>query len=146
MSAQADNLLIEMLHILLVEDNPADVLMAREGIRKSSISADVTVAYDGEQAIRILTDQSFKPDFIILDLNLPKFSGFTLLERYRTEEGPPVVVLSGSDRESDRQRALELGAQQYVVKPLGFDAFVDTVTGIVERWVKPLHKEIAASQ
>jgi two-component system response regulator len=135
-----------MLHILLVEDNPPDVLMAREGIRKSSISADVTVAYDGEQAIRILTDQSFKPDFIILDLNLPKFSGFTLLERYRAEDGPPVVVLSGSNRESDRQRALELGAQPYVVKPLGFDAFVDTVTAIVERWVKPLHKEIAASE
>jgi two-component system response regulator len=146
MTDRADNLLIEMLHILLVEDNPPDVLMAREGIRKSSISADVTVAYDGEQAIRILTEQSFKPDFVILDLNLPKFSGFTLLERYRTQDGPPVVVLSGSDRESDRQQALKLGAQEYVVKPLGFDAYVDTVTALVERWVKPLHKEIAASQ
>jgi two-component system response regulator len=135
-----------MLHILLVEDNPPDVLMAREGIRKSSVAADVTVAYDGEQAIRLLTEQGFHPDFIILDLNLPKFSGFTILERYRTQDGPPVVVLSGSNRESDRQRALELGAQDYVVKPLGFDAYVDTVSAIVERWVKPQHQEIAASQ
>jgi DNA-binding response OmpR family regulator len=123
-----------MLHILLVEDNPPDVLMTREGIRKSSVTADVVVAYDGEQAMRLLTEQNFKPDFVILDLNLPKFNGLTILEQYRTEDGPPVVVLSGSDREADRQRALELGAQDYFVKPLGFDAFVDAVTGIVERW------------
>jgi DNA-binding response OmpR family regulator len=126
-----------VLHILLVEDNPGDVLLVREGIRRSSTSADVIIAYDGEQALRLLTELSFEPDFILLDLNLPRFDGFTILERYRTENGPPVVVLTGSDRDGDRKRALALGAQDYVVKPVGFDAFIDTVTSIVERWTKP---------
>jgi DNA-binding response OmpR family regulator len=87
----------------------------------------------------------FKPDFSLLDLNLPKFDGFTILERYRTENGHPVVVLTGSDREGDRKRVLDLRAKDYVVKPVGFDAFVDTVTGIVERWAKP-EQGMAASQ
>ena len=122
-----------MLHILLVEDNAADVLMVREACRTSPIAADLVIAYDGEQALKFMNDLNFKPDFIILDINLPKFDGFSLLERYRATNGPPVVVFSGSKNQADRDRALELGAQEYAVKPMSFRPFVETVHGILER-------------
>ncbi len=123
-----------MLHILLVEDNPADVLLVREGIRSSSVNADVVIAYDGEQALYFLNEFKFKPDFIILDLNLPKFNGFEILERYRVKDGPPVVVMSGSDNPWDRQRAMELGAREYIVKPIHLNDFIEAVRGLLERW------------
>ena len=64
-----------VLHVLLIEDNTGDVLMVREAIRTSPTKADVVIAYDGEQALRFLTEFKFKPDLIILDLNVPKFNG-----------------------------------------------------------------------
>lgn len=74
----------EMLHILLVEDNRADVLLVREAIRTSSIDADVLIAYDGWEALRLLTEPNCKPDLIVLDLCVPKLSGFEIVERYRS--------------------------------------------------------------
>ena len=123
-----------MLHILLVEDNPADVLLVREGIRASSVEADVTIAYDGEQALRFLSLMQQDFALIITDLNLPKFSGLELLERYRASGGPPVVVLTGSENPADEKRARELGASDYVVKPMIFEQFIGTVKEMVERW------------
>jgi CheY-like chemotaxis protein len=58
-----------MLHILLIEDSPSDVLLIREAIRTSPIPADVMIAYDGAQALRLLGEFQFKPDFILLDLS-----------------------------------------------------------------------------
>lgn len=63
-----------MLHLLLIEDNPADVMMIREALRGSPIAADVTIAYDGEQALRLL-EVGPKSDFVILDLSIPKGMG-----------------------------------------------------------------------
>jgi DNA-binding response OmpR family regulator len=123
-----------VLHLLLVEDNPADVLMVREALRTSAIAADVMIAYDGEQALRLLCEMHFKPDFIILDLAMPKFDGFKVLEQYRAQDGPPVVVFTNSRNEQEKQRALALGARDYVMKPIGFHPFIEAVQGIVERW------------
>lgn len=72
---------MKMLHVLLVEDNQGDVLLVREAIRSSSLDADVLVAYDGEQALRFLSQFNFKPDIVLLDLNMPKFSGLQILEK-----------------------------------------------------------------
>jgi DNA-binding response OmpR family regulator len=125
-----------MLHILLVEDNPADVLMVREGIRMASVKADVLIAYDGEQALRFLTEFNFKPDFILLDLNLPKFNGFAILQQYRAHGGPPIIVLTGSENPADRARAMELGVSEYIIKPTSFEAFIEAVRDAVDRWGK----------
>lgn len=125
-----------MLHILLVEDNPADVLMVREGIRMASVKADVLIAYDGEQALRFLNEFKFKPDFILLDLNLPKFNGFSILEQYRAQGGPPIIVLTGSENPSDRARAMELGVSEYIIKPTSFEGFIEAVRDAVDRWGK----------
>jgi len=123
-----------MLHPLLIEDNPADVLMVREALRASAIPADVMIAYDGEQALRLLGEMRFKPDFVILDLSLPKYDGLTVLEKYRAQDGPPVVVFTRSRNEHEKQRALALGARDYVTKPTAFKPFMEAVQGIVERW------------
>lgn len=120
-----------MLHVLLIEDNPSDVLMVREAMRKSHIAADVVIAYDGEEGAKLLHDTSF--DLVILDLNIPKFSGHAILEQYRHRTGPPVVVLTGSDDPRDKESALALGAADYVVKPPAFEDFLRAVQDILER-------------
>ena len=124
-----------MLHILLVEDNGADVLLVREAVRHSSVKADVMIAYDGEQALRLLNEFHFQPDFIILDLNIPKFNGLQILERYRAREGPPVVVLTSSINPHERDRAFELGVKEYLTKSIDMDEYMRTVQDAIERWM-----------
>ena len=109
-------------------------MLVREALRTCPIAADVLIAYDGEQALRMLTELQFKPDFIVMDLSLPKFSGLVLLERFRELGGEPVIVFSASVNEADQARAMELGAREYVTKPPVFNDFVAAVHGMVERW------------
>jgi DNA-binding response OmpR family regulator len=123
-----------VLHILRVEDNAADVMLVREALRSCPMAADVVIAYDGEQALRVLAELKVKPDFVLLDLNIPKFDGYVVLEEYRTQGGPPVIVLTASDRKEDKQRAMALGARDYVVKPRGLYEFMGAVQTILERW------------
>jgi DNA-binding response OmpR family regulator len=123
-----------VLHILLVEDSAADVLLIRESLRTCPIAADVTIAYDGEEAQRLLSEPGFKAALILLDLNIPRFDGFSILERHRTEDGPPVVVFTGSANPADKARALDLGARDYVIKPLGKRSFVEAIHQILDRW------------
>src|SRR4029077_14011688 len=123
-----------MLQILLVEDNPADVLMVREALRSSRIAAYLMIASDGEQALKLLNEGQFKLDFIILDLAMPKFDGFTVLQNYHTRNGPPVVVFTNSSSEQEKKLALALGAADFVRKPMGFRSYINAVRGIVERW------------
>ena len=123
-----------MLHVLLVEDNPSDVLLIREAIRTSSVPADVTIAYDGDTALRMLEDPTPAPDLIILDLNLPRVGGLEILQRHPPNGRPPPVVVFTSSRE-ERARAMALGASDYIVKPMTWDEYLDAIRGAVERWV-----------
>jgi DNA-binding response OmpR family regulator len=123
-----------MLHLLLVEDNPADVLLVREALRTSGIPADLMIASDGKQALKLLNEGHPKLDFIILDLAMPKSDGFMVLQNYHTQDGPPVVVFTNSSSEQEKKRALALGAADFVRKPMGFQSYVKAVRGIVERW------------
>jgi CheY-like chemotaxis protein len=131
----------DVLHVLLIEDNPSDVLLIREAMGRSPIPADVTIASDGEQGLRLLTGARF--DLVILDLNVPRFHGHGILAHYHQnqdiQEGPPVFVLSGSNNPRDREAALALGAQDYVVKPRRFEDFMQAVRGILE-CCKPLNR------
>jgi DNA-binding response OmpR family regulator len=131
-----------MRHLLLAEDNPGDVLLVREALRTSTIAADLAVAYDGEQALRSLASQRF--DLVILDLNLPKNDGHAILQKYaRLEGSPPIVVFTSSSSPSDRERALAVGAKEYVVKPSGLDDFMKAVQAILERWSNPSTSRVA---
>jgi CheY-like chemotaxis protein len=123
-----------MLHVLVIEDNSADVMVVLEAIETAAANADVMVAYDGEQALEFLTEFKFKPDVIFLDLNVPKFNGLQVLERSRANKASPVIVLTSSINPADSSRAFELGVHEYIVKPLDLDAFLDSVSGALERW------------
>jgi len=125
---------VEIPEVFLIEDNPADVLLTRQALSKYPVPLKIRVAKDGEQALTTLRTPECKPNLIILDLNMPKVDGHTVLERYHSQD-VPVVIFSSGGNEIEIQRALALGAREYVKKPLGFRPFVDAVCGIVDRWL-----------
>jgi CheY-like chemotaxis protein len=113
------------IHIVLVEDNPADVVLARmtlDAVRKNEeCSYALTVLRDGARAVAYFADETTpRPDLVILDLNLPKVSGFEVLERIRKQamyQDLDVIILSSSDAPADRDRAQKLGVREYFHKP-----------------------------
>ena len=123
---------VRTTEVLLIEDSPGDVLMVRQALAAVSLPIRVRVALDGEQAIQIMSGGDFQADVIILDLNLPKVSGFSILQR--TRPTVPVVVFSSSSNALDRQRSLELGAREFVQKPSDLDEYRQVVSNIVRTW------------
>jgi DNA-binding response OmpR family regulator len=110
--------------IMLVEDNPADVTLLTEALASQDVETTMFVAHDGDEGIRALDaiDDAHIPcpDLIVLDLNLPRRSGFEVLERVRSSREcsrKPVVVFSSSDAEEDKEQARRLGASYYLRKP-----------------------------
>jgi DNA-binding response OmpR family regulator len=133
-----------MLHLLLAEDNPGDVLLVREALRTSAVDADMVVAYDGEKALTFLASQRF--DLAILDLNLPRADGHTILQKYAMVDGsPPIVVFTSSSSPKDSDAALAAGAKEYLVKPTLLDDFIHSVHGILERWSDPIQQATPTS-
>jgi DNA-binding response OmpR family regulator len=121
------------IEVLFVEDNSGDTLLVYEALEESPIPHKFHLARDGEQALLMLRDRTFDPDLILLDLSLPKLSGFDVLEQCRPT-GVPVVVFSGSLNEADRRRVLELGACEFIQKPAGFNAYKETVRHVFHKW------------
>jgi CheY-like chemotaxis protein len=133
--------------ILLVEDNPADVEITLEAFRRSRSGTRVSVCRDGEDALdylfqrgRYLRGQTApRPDMILLDLNLPKRSGFEVLEQVKQHESLreiPVIVLTTSDRDEDVRRCYRAGANNYLAKPVQFDDCVKLVATIQQYWLE----------
>jgi CheY-like chemotaxis protein len=118
--------------VLLVEDNLGDVMLIRQTIAERGLPVKLTTAMDGEQALRIL-GSGFSPALIILDLNLPKVSGLTLLERYQ-RAAPPVVVFSSSCNVDELSRAIALGARDCIRKPMDIAAYFQAVQCLIEKW------------
>jgi two-component system, chemotaxis family, response regulator Rcp1 len=130
------------VEILLVEDNPSDVILTQIAMRECKIANQLQVASDGEQALRLLRAQGEyanrpRPDLILLDLNLPRMDGRELLAELKTDESLrtiPVVVLTTSDAERDVVQSYELHANAYITKPIDMDQFVRVVRAIDEFW------------
>jgi len=132
------------IKLLLVEDNPDDVEIAIRALHKSRQINDIRVVRDGEETLRLLLRDGaqdldpFRPDLILLDLNLPKVSGFDVLERIKTSDGLssiPVIVLTVSEREEDIARAYQLGANTYITKPVDFVKFTHAIDTLWEYWM-----------
>lgn len=109
--------------ILLVEDSDEDVFFFKRALAKSGISVDLLLASDGKSAVSLLGDNSVRSRLkaIFLDLKLPLLNGFDVLRWIRAQNFYPalrVIVLSGSAHKSDKVLADELGAQDYLVKPV----------------------------
>ncbi len=119
--------------VLLVEDNAGDALLIEQALVECSTPVHLRIARDGEQALQILGEPGFTPDLVILDLNIPRISGYAVLASYQLHE-TPVVVFSASQNEADIDRVLSLGAKDFVRKPLNRDDYKTAVTSIVQRW------------
>ncbi len=105
------------VNVLIVDDDPDHVLMLQRAIRKARPTIETRVANDGQKALIALADAP--PHLMLLDLNMPVLDGFGVLEARQldaTLRAVPTVVVSTSDRDEDRERALDLGANEFVVK------------------------------
>jgi CheY-like chemotaxis protein len=122
--------------VFLVEDNPADVLLVRVALSQFPLPLKLLVAKDGEQALKMLSSSDLQPQLIILDLNMPRVDGQTVLQQYQQNK-IPIVIFSSTQNKAEVQKALALGAREYVQKPIGFEPYADAVRGIVTRWVAP---------
>jgi CheY-like chemotaxis protein len=125
----------ETVDVLLVEDDPGDVLMTREVLDLVPVPSTLHVVGDGEQAmhfLRRLNDFSHvpRPRLIILDLNLPRRSGLEVLAAVKADQdllAIPIIVLTTSDAQPDIRASYQRHANAYITKPLGFDDFTEAV-------------------
>ena len=127
--------------ILLVEDNPDDVLFTIRAFAKNHIRNEIVVASDGEQALRLLLPddgQPLRPALILLDIKLPKVDGLEVLRAIRDDERTsslPVVVLTTSSEERDIVESYRLGANSFVRKPVVFEEFVEAANVLGIYWL-----------
>jgi two-component system, chemotaxis family, response regulator Rcp1 len=130
------------IHILLVEDNPADADLTSEAL-SASVDVQVSVARDGVEALEVLHQEGDwskqgRPTLILLDLNLPRKDGRQVLAVLKTHEllrRIPVVILSSSESDKDITSCYELGANCYVTKPVDLQTFRATVRSVEEFWL-----------
>ncbi|MCU1589675.1 MAG: transcriptional regulator [Frankiales bacterium] len=129
----------QLMHILLVEDSLADIEITLEALQDAKVANEVTVCRDGAAAIALLLDDTTpRPDFVILDLNLPRMTGHEVLSRMRSDEALrriPVAVLTTSSAESDVAKTYDLGANCFLTKPVDIDQFVHVVQSIDDFWL-----------
>lgn len=139
----SNNIIPRNNSILLVEDNPDDVLITRRALLKGRVKNTLHVVGDGEKAIKFLRKEdeyqkSPTPMFILLDLKMPKLDGFQVLKEIKSDDklkSIPVIVLTTSDRDKDVEDAYRLGCNSYIVKPVSFENFINTVVKIKEYWL-----------
>lgn len=143
----------KVIEVLLVEDDPGDVLMTREAFEDNRIANRLTVVSNGEDALAFLNRQGDfsdapTPDLILLDLNLPRVDGrevLAVVKEHPTLRRIPVVVLTTSDAEEDVLRSYDLHANAYVKKPVDFERFIEAVRAIDEFFITIVRRAGQAS-
>jgi chemotaxis family two-component system response regulator Rcp1 len=133
-----------VVHILLVEDNSADVRLFRQALLETHTPHRLSIADDGEDALDYLLKRGARasaeiPDLIILDLNLPRKNGFEVLREIRSTneiKRIPVVILSSSGNQEDVNKAYECGANMYLLKRRSLEGIEDLVRFIATTWVE----------
>src|SRR5512136_428953 len=132
--------------ILLVEDNPDDVMLTVRALKKSNLINEVIVTRDGVEALDYLfgtgkfasRDANVKPQVILLDLKMPRMDGLEFLKRLRADKKTrtlPVVILTTSSEDRDRIESYKLGANSYVRKPVDFIQFSEAVQQLGLYWL-----------
>jgi two-component system, chemotaxis family, response regulator Rcp1 len=128
--------------ILMVEDNPADVVIVREILKDSATSYEISVVDSGENALPFLRKQgnyssANRPDLVLLDINLPKKSGHEILGEIKRDsdlKAIPVVMFSSSSSPRDVQEAYGQHANSYIRKPQNLDGFVEVLRVLEHFW------------
>jgi CheY-like chemotaxis protein len=131
------------IEVLLVEDDPGDVLMTQEAFEEHKVGNRLTVVPDGAEALAYLRQEgqyadAVRPDLVLLDLNLPRRDGREVLEEIKKDSDLcqiPVVVLTTSQADEDILRSYQLHANAYVTKPVDFERFIAVVRQIDEFFV-----------
>ena len=134
------------VEILLVEDNPNDEELTLRALRKRNLANHVHVVRDGEEALEFIfgagqyagRDLTEKPKVIFLDLKLPKVSGIEVLQKIKSDPATkmiPVVVLTSSNEDRDMVDSYNLGVNSYLVKPVDFEKFFQTISDLGFYWL-----------
>jgi len=126
---------LSLVDVLLVEDDPGDVVLIKEAFEYNKVHNALHVVSDGVEALDFLYrrgeyDGAPRPDLVLLDLNLPRKDGREVLEEVKADRDLrtiPVVVLTTSEAEEDIVRSYDLHANAYVTKPVDFDRFIEVV-------------------
>jgi CheY-like chemotaxis protein len=134
---------VEVVDVLLVEDDPGDVLMTREAFEHHKLRNKLHVVAYGVEALQFLRREGEhadapRPGLVLLDLNLPRKDGRDVLAEIKSDESLrsiPVVVLTTSEAEEDILRSYDLHANAYVTKPVDFDRFIDVIRQIDDFFV-----------
>ena len=133
----------ELISVLLVEDDPGDVLLIREAFSDRKVGNLLSIVSHGVEPMRYVRREGEyadreRPDLVLLDLNLPRKSGAEVLEEIKSDPSLatiPVVVLTTSRAEADVLRSYELHANAYITKPVDFDRFGEIVQQIDEFFI-----------
>jgi CheY-like chemotaxis protein len=128
----------EPITVLLIEDDPGDVVLIQEAFEHNKVANTLHVVGDGVEAMEFLRGGDGRPDLILLDLNLPRKDGREVLAEVKSDPSLrqiPVVVLTTSKAEEDILRSYDLHANAYVTKPVDFHRFIDVVRQIDDFFV-----------
>ena len=131
--------------VLLAEDNEHDLLATKRAWKKNNIANPLHIVRDGEECLDYLYRRAKysepgaapRPGILLLDIKMPKMDGLTVLEHIRDDENLrrlPVIILTTSKAEEDRFRSYELGANAFIMKPVGFQNLAEAVKAINIFW------------
>ncbi len=131
--------------ILLVEDNPMDVILTLDAFKEAKLKNTINVAKNGEEALDYLFGQGKyadrnlypMPNLILLDLKMPGIDGFEVLRKIKSTNNLrriPVIILTSSKEERDRTLSYDNGANSYLMKPVSFEGFIEVVRKIDDYW------------
>jgi CheY-like chemotaxis protein len=131
--------------VLMAEDDEHDIVATKRAWKKHQIANPLYIVKDGEECLDFLyrtgkysqSGPAPRPDILLLDIKMPKVDGLTVLKRVREDRELrhlPVIILTTSKAEEDRVRSYDLGANAYIVKPVGFENFSEAVRTISLFW------------
>jgi CheY-like chemotaxis protein len=129
--------------ILLVEDNPDDILITKRAWSKGLIKNNLYIVNNGEEALEFLYKQGEysnapTPGLMLLDLKMPRVDGFEVLKTVKQDaklKRLPIIVLTTSNRDKDIQRAFNLGCNSYILKPVDYEKFLEAIETIQKYWM-----------
>lgn len=124
--------------ILLVEDDEVDVMTVRRALKDLKVANPLEVTQNGEEALAYLNDMAkSKPCVILLDINMPRMNGIEFLrerEKDPAKKSIPVIVLTSSREEQDMVESYKLGVAGYMIKPVDYQQFIETIRVIDLYW------------